>query len=511
MEFVNTAWALLPPIVAIVLALITKETYTSLFIGILVGGLLVAGFMPVATLNTIINDGLVPAVADNAGIFIFLVMLGILVALVNVAGGAAAFGKFAAKHIKSRVGTQIATFVLGILIFVDDYFNCLTVGSVMRPLTDSKNVSRAKLAFLIDATAAPICMIAPVSSWAAAVSGVAADLGVNGIELFISAIPFNFYSLLMIVFVIGLVFLNFDYGPMAAAELKAYRDGELGSLSDETPVENKRASLWDMLLPIIVLIVCCIVGMLYVGGFWAEDGETYRDIIGAFGDTDAFVALPWGSLIAVCFSFLYLLARRVVSFKDATTSFVNGFNAMVPAILVLTFAVSLKNMTGMLGADVFVASVMEGAAAGLYAMLPAIIFLVALGLAFATGTSWGTFGILIPIVLPIFASEPTLLTIGISACLAGAVCGDHISPISDTTIMASAGANVNHVDHVRTQLPYALTVAGISFVCFVVAGFVQNAVICLLLGIALVVATLFVLRATVGKKSIEDQKAYPIK
>ena len=304
MEFVNTAWALLPPIVAIVLALITKETYTSLFIGIVVGGLLVAGFAPVATLNTIINDGMVPAVADNAGIFIFLVMLGILVALVNVAGGAAAFGKFAAKHIKGRVGTQIATFVLGVLIFVDDYFNCLTVGSVMRPLTDSKNVSRAKLAFLIDATAAPICMIAPVSSWAAAVSGVAADLGVNGIELFISAIPFNFYSLLMIVFVIGLVFLNFDYGPMAAAELKAYRDGELGSLSDETPVENKRASLWDMLLPIIVLIVCCIVGMLYVGGFWAEDGETYRDIIGAFGDTDAFVALPWGSLIALCFSFI---------------------------------------------------------------------------------------------------------------------------------------------------------------------------------------------------------------
>ena len=503
MEFVNTAWALLPPIVAIVLALITKETYTSLFIGILVGGLLVAGFMPVATLNTIINDGLVPAVADNAGIFIFLVMLGILVALVNVAGGAAAFGKFAAKHIKGRVGTQIATFVLGILIFVDDYFNCLTVGSVMRPLTDSKNVSRAKLAFLIDATAAPICMIAPVSSWAAAVSGVAADLGVNGIELFISAIPFNFYSLLMIVFVIGLVFLNFDYGPMAAAELKAYRDGELGSLSDETPVENKRASLWDMLLPIIVLIVCCIVGMLYVGGFWAEDGETYRDIIGAFGDTDAFVALPWGSLIAVCFSFLYLLARRVVSFKDATTSFVNGFNAMVPAILVLTFAVSLKNMTGMLGADVFVASVMEGAAAGLYAMLPAIIFLVALGLAFATGTSWGTFGILIPIVLPIFANEPTLLTIGISACLAGAVAGDHCSPISDTTVMASAGANMNHIEHVNTQLPYVLTMAAVSFVCFVIAGFVKSAVICLPIGVVLVIGTLLVLKKVCGK-SVKD-------
>ena len=503
MEFTNTVFSLLPPIVAIVLALITKETYTSLFVGVVVGGLLISGFMPVGTINHIVNDGLIPAVSDNAGIFIFLVMLGIMVALVNVAGGAAAFGRFAAKHIKSRVGVQICTFILGVLIFVDDYFNCLTVGSVMCPVTDSKNVSRAKLAFLIDATAAPICMIAPVSSWAAAVSGVAQDLGVNGIELFISAIPFNFYSLLIIIFILGLVFLNFDYGPMAASELKAYRDGDLGKLDDEEPVDSSRASLWDMLIPVIVLIICCVVGMLYVGGFWDESGENYKDVINSFGNTDAFTALPWGSLIALFFTFIYLLARRVVNFKDATSCFVNGFNAMVPAILVLTFAVTLKNMTSMLGAATFVAGLMEGAAAGLYMMLPAIIFLVALGLAFATGTSWGTFGILIPIVLPIFANEPTLLTIGISACLAGAVAGDHCSPISDTTVMASAGANVNHIEHVNTQLPYVITMSVICFICYLVAGFVQNAPICLAIGAVLVIGTLLVLKKTVGK-SVKD-------
>ena len=502
MEFVNTGWALLPPIVAIVLALITKETYTSLFVGIVVGGLLVAGFAPVATINTIVNDGLIQAVSDNAGIFIFLVMLGIMVALVNVAGGAAAFGKFAAKHIKSRIGVQISTFILGVLIFVDDYFNCLTVGSVMSPVTDSKNVSRAKLAFIIDATAAPICMIAPVSSWAAAVSSTAQDLGVNGIELFISAIPFNFYSLLIIVFVVGLIFLNFDYGPMAASELKAYRDGDLGKIEEEEAAENSRASLWDMLIPVVVLIVCCIVGMLYVGGFWDEEGN-FGNVIAAFGDTDAFTALPWGSLIALCFTFVYLLVRRVVSFKDATSCFVNGFNAMVPAILILTFAVTLQNMTSLLGAADFVAGLMQGAAAGLFMMLPAIIFLVAMGLAFATGTSWGTFGILIPIVLPIFANEPTLLTIGISACLAGAVAGDHCSPISDTTVMASAGAKVNHIEHVNTQLPYVITMAVICFVCYVIAGFVQNAVICLIIGAVLVIGTLVVLKKTIGK-SVKD-------
>lgn len=505
MEFVNTAWALLPPVVAIVLALATKEVYVSLFVGILMGALLVAGFDPVGTLDAIVNDGLIPAVADNAGIFIFLVVLGMMVALVNKAGGAAAFGKWAAKHVKSRVGVQLASFVLGVLIFVDDYFNCLTVGSVMRPLTDSKNVSRAKLAFIIDATAAPICMIAPVSSWAAAVSGVADDLGVNGIELFIEAIPFNFYSLLMIVFVVGLIFLNFDYGPMAKAELEAYRDGKLGSLGGDTAEANSRASLWDMLVPILVLIVCCIGGMLYVGGFFG--GENAGDVVQSFASTDAFTALPWGSLIALIFTFLYFIARRLLTLRESEESFVAGFNAMVPAILVLTFAVSLKNMTGLLGADVFVASLMEGAAPGLFNLLPAVIFLVAVFLGFSTGTSWGTFGILIPIVMPIFSSDSTLLIIGISACLAGAVAGDHSSPISDTTVMSSAGANMEHVDHVSTQLPYVITVAAVSFVMFVIAGFVQNAFICLPLGAVLTLGTLLVLKKTVGK-SVKGLEPY---
>ena len=501
MEFVDTAWALLPPLVAIVLALATKEVYVSLFVGIVTGALLVAGFSPTGTLDTIINEGLIPSVSDNAGIFIFLVILGIMVALVNAAGGASAFGQWAARHIKGRIGTQIASFVLGVLIFIDDYFNCLTVGSVMRPLTDSKNVSRAKLAFIIDATAAPICMIAPVSSWAAAVSGVAADLNVNGIDLFISAIPFNFYSLLMIVFVVGLVFLNFDYGPMAKAEIAAYRDGDLGSLGGDTAVTKPKASLWDMLLPVILLIIFCVVGMLYVGGFFG--GDNAGDVVASFGNTDAFTALPWGSIVALVITFIYLLARRVISFNEATACFTSGFNAMVPAILVLTFAVALKNMTSLLGAATYVAGLMGNVAPGLYAMLPAIIFLVALFLAFSTGTSWGTFGILIPIVLPIFANDSTLLTIGISACLAGAVAGDHCSPISDTTVMASAGANMNHIEHVNTQLPYVITVSVVSFVMFIIAGFVQNAAICLPIGIVLVIATLLVLKATIGK-SVND-------
>ena len=501
MEFVDTAWALLPPLVAIVLALATKEVYVSLFVGIVTGALLVAGFSPTGTLDTIINEGLLPSVSDNAGIFIFLVILGIMVALVNAAGGASAFGQWAARHIKGRIGTQIASFVLGVLIFIDDYFNCLTVGSVMRPLTDSKNVSRAKLAFIIDATAAPICMIAPVSSWAAAVSGVAADLNVNGIDLFISAIPFNFYSLLMIVFVVGLVFLNFDYGPMAKAEIAAYRDGDLGSLGGDTAVTKPKASLWDMLLPVILLIIFCVGGMLYVGGFFG--GDNAGDVVASFGNTDAFTALPWGSIVALVITFIYLLARRVISFNEATACFTSGFNAMVPAILVLTFAVALKNMTSLLGAATYVAGLMGNVAPGLYAMLPAIIFLVALFLAFSTGTSWGTFGILIPIVLPIFANDSTLLTIGISACLAGAVAGDHCSPISDTTVMASAGANMNHIEHVNTQLPYVITVSVVSFVMFIIAGFVQNAAICLPIGIVLVIATLLVLKATIGK-SVND-------
>ena len=515
MEFIGTFWALVPPIVAIVLALITKETYSSLFVGIVVGALLLAQFNPVDTLNYIIlgeigegedamGVGFINAISDpwNAGIFIFLVILGIMVALVNKAGGSAAFGTWAAKHVKSRTGATLATFCLGVLIFIDDYFNCLTVGAVMRPVTDEQKISRAKLSYIIDATAAPICMIAPISSWAAAVSATASDLdtGVTGIQLFIQAIPFNFYSLLTIVFVIGLCVLGFDYGPMAKAEFEAYRNGNIGSLGNEEEAVVERANLLDLIIPVILLIVSCVIGMLYVGGFWDPEADGFGNVAVAFGDTDASVGLPWGSIVAMVISFIYLIARRTISFKDATDCFVEGFKAMVPAMLILSFALTLKLATSALGADVFVAGLMEGAAAGLYMMLPAIIFLVALGLAFATGTSWGTFGILIPIVLPIFAAEPTLLTIGISACLAGAVCGDHISPISDTTVMASAGANVNHIEHVSTQLPYALTVAAISFVCFVIAGFVQNAWICLAIGLVLTIATLIVLNKTIGKK-----------
>ncbi|MDD6090478.1 MAG: Na+/H+ antiporter NhaC family protein [Candidatus Limivicinus sp.] len=495
----GTFWALLPPIVAIVLALITKETYSSLFLGIVVGALFVGGFNPVDSLNSMLNDGFIGAIADgwNAGIFMFLVLLGIMVALINSAGGSAAFGRWAVKHVHSRAGAIIATVILGVLIFVDDYFNCLTVGSVMRPVTDSHKVSRAKLAYIIDATAAPICMIAPVSSWAAAVSATAQDLdtGVSGIQLFIQAIPYNFYSLLTIVFVIAITVMGFDYGPMAKAEFKALQ-GELGSLGndDETSVEG--ASIWDMLLPVIVLIVFCVIGMMYVGGFW--DGAS---LIDSFADTDASVGLPWGCIIALLVTFVYLLCRRVITFKDATACITKGFVAMVPALLILTFALTLKNMTGLLGADVYVAGLVKGAADSLFSMLPAIIFLVAVGLAFATGTSWGTFGILIPIVLPVFADAPDLLMIGISACLAGAVCGDHCSPISDTTIMASAGANCNHIEHVSTQLPYALTVAAVCFVNFILAGFIRNAVICLAIGIVLILATLFVIRGAVNRKN----------
>ena len=473
---VGTFWALVPPIVAIVLALITKETYSSLFVGILVGALFAAGFSPVGALDTMINDGFIGAIADgwNAGIFMFLVLLGIMVALINAAGGSAAFGRWAVKHVHTRVGALLATFLLGVLIFIDDYFNCLTVGSVMRPVT-----------------AAPICMIAPVSSGAAAVSATAQDLnsGISGIQLFIRAIPYNFYSLLTIVFVVAISVMGFDYGPMAKAELRAMQ-GELGALSKEEDHEVPGASIWDMLLPVIVLIIFCVIGMMYVGGFWSGSS-----LIDSFADTDASVGLPWGCIIALIITFVYLLCRRVISFKEASSCITKGFVAMVPAMLILTFALTLKNMTGLLGAADYVAGLVEGAAAGLFAMLPAVIFLVALGLAFATGTSWGTFGILIPIVLPVFANSPDLLMIGISACLAGAVCGDHISPISDTTIMASAGANVDHIEHVSTQLPYALTVAGISFVCYILAGLVQNWVICLLVGAALTVGVLFFLRS----------------
>ena len=504
----GTFWALVPPIVAIVLALITKEAYSSLFVGILVGALFQCNFAPVDTLDTIVNDGLVTAIADNAGIFLFLVILGAIVALVNAAGGSAAFGRWAERNIKSRMGAMLATFVLGVLIFIDDYFNCLTVGSVMRPVTDGHKISRAKLAYLIDATAAPVCMIAPVSSWAAAVSGVAADLGtgVSGIELFVRAIPYNFYSLLTFVFIVGLAVMKFDYGPMRLHEMNAMLNGDLGAQESENAEEgNPRGRVLDLVLPVVVLIVFCVIGMIYVGGFFGVDawgGTDYAgDFIGAFGNTDAFISLPWGALIALVLTVIYMVARRLMTFKEAMACVPKGFIAMVPPITILTLAVSLKTMTGMLGADVYVRDLMYGAAEGLYSLLPAVIFIVACLLAFASGTSWGTFGILIPIVVSVFEPGSTLLTIGISACLAGAVCGDHCSPISDTTIMASAGAQCDHVTHVSTQLPYAITVAAVSFVSFIVAGFVQNAVICLIVGAALTVGTLLVIRSVTSQKA----------
>ncbi len=509
-KFENTFWALIPPILAIVLALITKEAYSSLFLGVVVGALMVNNFNPIGALNFVVSetDGLVAAIADNAGIFLFLVLLGIIVNLVNLSGGSAAFGRWAEKAIKTRVGAQLSTFVLGVLIFIDDYFNCLTVGSVMMPITDSHKVSRAKLSYLIDATAAPVCMIAPVSSWAAAVSGVADDLGtgISGIQLFIKAIPYNFYSLLTFVFIIGIVLLNFDYGPMKKHEALAKEKGELGGLENSEVVKgNTKGRVIDLILPVVILIVLCTIGMLYVGGYFGTDwwGDTglQGDFIGAFGNTDAFVGLPWGSIVALILIVIYFLCRRVMTFKEAMECVPKGFISMVPAMTILTLAVSLKSATSALGAKYFIHDLMEGAAASLFSLLPAVIFVVAVILAFATGTSWGTFGILIPIVMAVFPADSKLMIIGISACLAGAVCGDHCSPISDTTIMASAGAQIQHINHVSTQLPYALTVAGISFVNYIIAGFVQNALICLIIGIALTIATLFVLKGIFGKKT----------
>ncbi len=503
-----TFWALVPPIIAIVLALITKEAYSSLFIGVLIGALFVNGFAPVGTLNTLLDDGLVTAIADNAGIFLFLVLLGVIVALVNLAGGSAAFGRWAEKNIKTRIGAMIATFILGVLIFNDDYFNCLTVGSVMLPVTDSHKISRAKLAYLIDATAAPICMIAPVSSWAAAVSGVADDLntGITGIQLFIRAIPYNFYSLLTFVFIFALVFMKFDFGPMKLHEMSAMLNGDLGGLkrTDDSKASEK-GRVFDLIIPVIVLIVACTIGMLYVGGFFGTDwwGDTGNggNFIGAFGNTDAFVGLPWGGIIALIIIIIYLLCRRVVTFKEAMECIPKGFVAMVPPITILTLAVSLKTMTSSLGGAEYVRGIMLGASQGLYSLLPAVIFIVACLLAFASGTSWGTFGILIPIVTAIFPADSKLLIIGISACCAGAVCGDHCSPISDTTIMASAGAQIEHIKHVSTQIPYAVFVAVCSFVTYIIAGFVQNAIISFIVGAVIVIAALFVTKKITNKEA----------
>ncbi len=506
--FISTFWSLVPPLVAIVLALITKEVYSSLFVGIVVGGLFYNNFNVVGTVDSVVQAGLIDAVSGTAGIFVFLVLLGVMVALINKAGGSAAFGRWAQTHIKSRVGAMLATFVLGVLIFIDDYFNCLTVGSVMRPVTDAQKISRAKLAYIIDATAAPICMIAPISSWAAAVSEYTSGVvGANGEEisslaLFCKAIPYNFYSLLTFVFIIAIALMKFDFGPMKKHERNAL-NGDLftfgGAVTggEEAEEGNPKGKVIDLIMPIVLLIVVAVLALVYVGGFFG--GDYNGDFIGSFGNTDATVGLPLGGVLVLVVTVIYLIARRLVSFKDAMACVPKGFIAMVPAILILTMATALKNMTGLLESDVFVKNALANAGA-LHNFLPAIIFLVACGIAFATGTSWGTFGILIPIVLSVFPAGSELMIIGMSACLAGAVCGDHCSPISDTTIMSSAGAQCEHVNHVSTQLPYALTVAGISFVCYIVAGFVQSWFIVLPIGIVLTLATLFVIKAATKAK-----------
>lgn len=494
-------WALVPPVVAIVLALITKEVYSSLFVGIVIGGLFWSGFSFENTVLHVFQDGIVGVLTDsyNMGILVFLVILGIMVCMMNKAGGSAAFGRWASVHIKTRIGAQLATIVLGVLIFIDDYFNCLTVGSVMRPITDKHQVSRAKLAYLIDATAAPVCIIAPISSWAAAVTGFVE--GEDGFSIFLRAIPFNYYALLTILTMVLLVVLKIDYGSMRVHEDNALR-GDIYTTPDrpyadaQDDVVEEKGGVIDLVFPILVLIGCCITGMLYSGGFFS--GVSFVE---AFSASDASVGLMLGSFFAFVITVIFYALRRVLKFTDSMACIPDGFKAMVPAILILTFAWTLKAMTDSLGAAEYVAGIMETAATGLVNFLPAIIFLVGCFLAFATGTSWGTFGILIPIVVAVFqGTNETMMIISISACMAGAVCGDHCSPISDTTIMASAGAQCNHVNHVSTQLPYAMTVAAVSFVTYVIAGFVQNAWICLPIGIVLMTGTLFVIRAITGKE-----------
>ena len=490
-HFYNTFWALLPPIVAIALALITKEVYSSLFIGIVVGGLLYANFGFEGTIRHVFLDGIVASVSDtyNMGILIFLVILGAMVCLMNRAGGSAAFGRWAQTHIKSRVGAQLATIILGCLIFIDDYFNCLTVGSVMRPVTDKHRISRAKLSYLIDATAAPVCIIAPISSWAAAVAGFAEDG--QGLNLFIRAIPFNFYALLTILMMVGISLLKIDYGPMARYERNAMESGDLFSGKNpydtmEVEEDVSHGRVMDLVLPIVLLILCCVTGMLYSGGFF--DGVGFVE---AFSASDASVGLLLGSGFALVFSLIYFGLRRSMSFSSMMSCIPEGFKAMVPAILILSFAWTLKAMTDSLGAKYFVRDFVYSNASQVQMFLPAIVFLIGCLLAFATGTSWGTFGMLIPIVQSVFPMDNPLSVVCISACMAGAVCGDHCSPISDTTIMASAGAQCDHVNHVSTQLPYAITVAAVSFVSYVIAGFLPKAWIALPIAIVLMLLTLF--------------------
>ena len=491
-----TIWALLPPLVAIVLALITKEVYSSLFVGIVVGALIYSGFKFEGTVTQIFEGGIIKVLSDsyNVGILIFLVILGSVVCMMNKAGGSAAFGRWASKKIHTRVGAELAAIVLGILIFIDDYFNCLTVGSVMRPVTDRHHVSRAKFAYLIDATAAPVCIIAPISSWAAAVSGFVE--GQDGLAIFVRTIPYNFYAILTIVMMVGMVLMKTEFGAMRTHEINAL-NGDLYTTSarpyenatdDETP--NPRGRVIDLVIPIVVLVICCVISMIYTGGFFSG-----TDFVTAFSQSDASVGLAMGSAFGLVFAIIFYMIRRVINFRDCMGCIPEGFKAMVPAIMILTFAWTLKAMTDSLGAAVFVEEAMRSVAGGIEVILPAIIFLVGCGLAFATGTSWGTFGILIPIVVAVFEkSSPEMMIISMSACMAGAVCGDHCSPISDTTIMASAGAQCDHVTHVSTQLPYAILAAAVSFVTYIVAGFVKTAWIALPVGIVLMLIVLFVIK-----------------
>lgn len=506
-----TALALLPPVIAIALALITKEVYSSLFIGILAGALLYSNFSFAGTLDHLFVDGFISSIADsyNIGIIIFLVVLGAIVALMNKSGGSAAFGRWASSHIKSRAGAQLATICLGVLIFVDDYFNCLTVGSVMRPVTDKFKVSRAKLSYIIDATAAPVCIIAPISSWAAAVAGFVSEDQVGGLELFIRAIPYNFYALLTIVMMVSIVLMKFDYGPMKLHEYNAEHNNDLFSEAARTVSEqaeekgNENGKVWDLVAPVGVLIVCCLIGLIYSGGFFSADGDAYHDFVSAFSNADASVGLVYGSFGGLIFSIIYFMARKVLSFKECMDSVPEGFKAMVPAIMILACAWTLKTMTDSLGAKIFIAEFVRNEASAFIPLLPAIVFLIGVGLSFATGTSWGTFGILIPIVLAVFGGSISqeISIISISACMAGAVCGDHCSPISDTTIMSSAGAQCNHINHVSTQLPYAMTAAAVSLVSYIAAGFIRNVWICLPLGIVLMIATMFVIKTVTSKKA----------
>ena len=490
--FFGTFWSLVPPAVAIILALITKEAYSSLFIGIAVGGFLYSQGNPLGALEHVAGDGIIGSLADsyNAGILVFLVILGIIVILMNKTGGSAAFGRWAAKHIKSKGAAQVATIILGILIFIDDYFNCLTVGSVMRPVTDEGKISRAKLAYLIDATAAPICIIAPVSSWAAAVSGYVEEG--NGFQVFIQAIPYNFYAILTIVMMFVLIIFKFEYGPMKKYSIAADNGDIFGRMNpyvnEKEEDVNSRGRVIDLIFPIIVLIIACVLGLIYSGGALEGAG-----LIEAFSNADASVGLMYGGIVALIITIIYYLCRRLLSWKECFEAFPEGFKSMVPAILILTFAWTLKSMTQSLGSSEFVESIMANAGA-LQNFLPAIVFLIACVIAFATGTSWGTFGILIPITLVAVPLSNPLGIICVSSAMAGAVCGDHCSPISDTTIMASAGAQCEHVTHVSTQLPYAITAAIVSFVSYIIAGFVPKAYVVLPIAIVLMVVVLFVIR-----------------